>query len=141
METIQDLEKRLGIEPVNFDNTDFEEFLNSSNLTKFNFNTDISNSHVSSTDVNEVIKGFKEDISETPAWLNMDSANLFEMKQKWNIPIENVDELFTHIKSIYQRYEDTRIKNICETILNGMYYNNITKKQVNDLIHELNGLL
>ena len=142
MSVLSDLEKELGL-PL-FDTS----FLNCSSEHIYD-GVDFSTPSTSKlleeqTQDHLLMRMGKPDLVGKPnekAWLSTNGFDPAKVANKMGIPVTNVSNLFLHILDLHRRTERSDVRNLCEDILKGLYYNTISRTECNNLINKLNRII
>jgi hypothetical protein len=140
MSVLSKLEKELGLS--NSDLSSFRE----SDLCIYegvDFSTPSASSPASDILVEEtesIIQANKPK-DKVAYWTPDVSFGAEEVANRMGIPIVNIANLYTHVLDLYKNTDRNDVKATCYKILVGLYYNNISREECNDLINKLNRMV
>lgn len=118
MGCLDDLEKKLDIKPLEFRKWEVKSSLpNKKEENKYTTQE----------------KEFLED-----KFLDPNNIDFIKISNKFRSPKNNIIDLYNHVKSIYQNTNNTTERLVSETILKGLYLNNISREEINKLIMDIN---
>lgn len=86
----------------------------------------------------------KPDLVAVPApkpWLSTNNFDPAIIAGRMGIPTTNISSLYLHVLDLYKRSEDSNVKNLCEDILQHLYYNEGSREEINNLINKLNRMV
>lgn len=121
MGCLDDLEKKLDIKPLEFRKWEVKSSL------------PIKKEEKKENKYTTQEKEFLED-----KFLDSNNIDFIKISNKFRSPKNNIIDLYNHIKSIYQNTSNTTEKLVSETILKGLYLNNISREEINRLIMDIN---
>lgn len=144
METLRELEERLGIKPL-----DFSRLRNQNPQPEEEDTTNVKDkieepkNYVKDKrkESKQLIDEYKETVifdHEPEAFLDSSQINFTSLSNKWRILKQNVINLYDAVRNTYQNTNRESIKNSCRMILIGMLHEDITKQEVNELVQEIN---
>lgn len=121
MGCLDELEKKLNIKPLEF--------------RKWEVKSSLPNKKEEKKE-NEYSNEEKEFLEEK--FLDPKNIDFTKLSNKFRSPKNNIIDLYNHAKSIYQNINNTTEKEISEKILKGLLLNNISVKEINDMIANIN---
>ena len=121
MGCLDDLEKKLDIKPLEFRKWEVKSSL------------PIKKEEKKENEYSNEEKEFLED-----KFLDPNNIDFTKLSNKWRSPKNNIIDLYNHVKSIYQNTNNTTERLVSETILKGLYLNNISREEINRLIMDIN---
>lgn len=121
MGCLDDLEKKLDIKPLEFRKWEVKSSLPIKKEEK--------KENKYTTQEKEFLEG---------KFLDPNNIDFIKISNKFRSPKNNIIDLYNHVKSIYQNTNNTTEKLVSETILKGLYLNNISREEINKLIMDIN---
>lgn len=120
MEVLQELEQKLNIKPLNFNRWKGE-------ITS-----------PPDAEVEEEYEEYEEPIVETCSKeRHFTRSMLVDVANHWGVDVDKVENLYEQAEHYYKTSHDEETVRLCDSILDGLYYNNLTRQEVNGLIQEL----
>ena len=133
MKVLQELEQKLNIQPLNFNRWKGEI-------------TSPPDAKVEEVPYGCVVQESYEDfekheepiVQETSSKERYITRSMLEdVAKHWNVIIDKVENLYDQATYYYKTSKDAKTISLCDKILDGIYYNNLTRQDINGLIQEL----
>jgi len=133
MEVLKELEQKLNIKPLNFNRWKGEI-------------TSPPDAKVEEVPYGCVVHESYEDFEESKEPIVQKTSSkeryvtksmLVDVANNWGVDVAKVENLYEQAEHYYKTSHDEETVRLCDSILDGLYYNNLTRKEVNELIQEL----
>ena len=121
MEVLRELEQKLNIRQLNF-NRCKEEIISP------------PNAEVEEEEYEENEEPIVETCSKERHFTR---SILVDVANHWGVDVDKVENLYDQADYYYKTSKDAKTIGLCDRILDGIYYNNLTRQEVNRLIREL----
>jgi hypothetical protein len=133
MEVLQELEQKLNIQPLNFNRWKGEI-------------TSPPDAEVEEVPYGCVVHESYEDFEKQEEPIVQETSSkerhftrsmLIDVANHWGVDVDKVENLYEQAEYYYKTSQDEETVRLCDSILDGLYYNNLTRQEVNKLIREL----
>lgn len=133
MEVLQELEQKLNIQPLNFNRWKGEI-------------TSPPDAKVEEVPYGCVVQESYEDFEKHEEPIVQETclkerhftrSMLVDVANHWGVDVDKVENLYDQADYYYKTSKDAKTISLCDKILDGIYYNNLTRQDINRLIQEL----